>query len=84
MAIERILNNVNDGITRTSAYLTTERHNLRTLALAVTQGDLYGKSLANRPFGKATPFAPTPASFSGAHPLRVKGKQTEYLYIRAL
>lgn len=48
--IERLLNNVNDDITRTTTYLSSERNNLRTLALAVSNGDLYGKSLSNRPF----------------------------------
>ncbi len=48
--IDRLQNNVNDDITRSSAYLTTERNNLRTLSLAVADGDLLGKSLSNRPF----------------------------------
>lgn len=48
--IDRLQNNVNDDITRTSSYLTTERNNLRTMSLAITSGDLFGKSLANRPF----------------------------------
>lgn len=50
VVIERVLNNVNDDITRTTTYLGSERNNLRTLSLAVTNGDLYGKSLGNRPF----------------------------------
>ena len=53
VTIDRLLNDVNDDITRTTAYLSTERNNLRTLALAVTNGDLYGKSLANHPFSRA-------------------------------
>lgn len=53
VAVDRLLNNVNDDITRTTAYLGTERNNLRTLSLAVTNGDLYGKSLANHPFSRA-------------------------------
>lgn len=53
VAIERLLNNVNDNITRAAAYMSTERANLRTLALAITNGDLYGKSLASRPFSLA-------------------------------
>lgn len=53
VAIERLLNNVNDNITRAATYMTTERANLRTLALAITNGDLYGKSLASRPFSMA-------------------------------
>lgn len=51
--IERLLNNVNDDITRTTTYLSSERNNLRTLALAVSNGDLYGKSLSNRPFSSS-------------------------------
>jgi hypothetical protein len=65
VVIERILNTANDDITRASTYLSSERNNLRTLALAVTNGDLYGKSLANRPFSSvATQYgnAPTAAA----------------------
>lgn len=56
--IDRVQNNVNDDITRTSSYLTTERNNLRTMSLAISSGDLFGKSLANRPFSsEARPTA---------------------------
>lgn len=50
VVIERLQNNVNDDITRTAAYLTSERSNLRTMSLAIANGDLYGKSLSGRPF----------------------------------
>ena len=53
VAIQRLLNNVNDNITRAAAYMASEQSNLRTLALAITNGDLYGKSLSNRPFSMA-------------------------------
>lgn len=53
VTIERVLNDVNDDITRTSAYLSTEQKNLRTLSLAVSNGNLYGKNLANYPFSRA-------------------------------
>lgn len=53
IAIERLLNNVNDNITRAAAYMSSERANLRTLSLAISTGDLYGKSLSNRPFSMA-------------------------------
>jgi len=72
IVIERILNNVNDDITRTTAYLSSERNILRTLALGVTNGDLYGKSLANRPFSsdnaldKNTPGTSTRAVLGSA------------------
>lgn len=52
VVIDRLLNNVNDDITRTMAYLSTERNNLRTLSVAVNSGDLFGRSLANRPFSR--------------------------------
>jgi len=67
--IDRLLNNINDDITRTVAYLGTERENLRTLSLAITTGDLFGKSLANRPFSGAqqASFAAEPTSaYSGS------------------
>lgn len=65
--IDRLLNNVNDDITRTTAYLGTERDNLRTLSLAINTGDMFGKSLSNRPFsnvGQAS-FIPVAASSYG-------------------
>lgn len=52
--IERLLNNVNDDITRSAAYLASERSNLRTISLAIANGDLYGRSLSNRPFSKVS------------------------------
>jgi hypothetical protein len=64
VAIERVLNTVNDDITRTSTYLSSETNNMRTLALGVSQGDLYGKSLSGRPFSGAPSAAATPASFA--------------------
>lgn len=54
--IERLLNTANDNISRTTAQLSTERNNIRTLALAVANGDLYGRSFSNRPFAMAASF----------------------------
>lgn len=67
VVIERLLNNVNDDITRTTAYLGTERDNLRTLSLAINTGDLFGKSLSNRPFSSVqkASFVPVAASSYG-------------------
>jgi len=53
IVIDRLQNNINDDITRTSAYLATERNNLRTMSLAVADGNLLGKSLSSRPFTSA-------------------------------
>jgi len=64
VVIDRLLNNVNDDITRTSAYLTTERDNLRVMALAINTGDMFGKSLGSRPFSgvQQASFTPVPVS----------------------
>ena len=60
--IQRVLNTVNDDITRTSTYLSSERENLRILGLAVANGDFYGRSLGNRPFGSVQPYSSASAS----------------------
>lgn len=60
--IERLINTVNDDITRTSTYMASERSNLRALTLGVANGDLYGKSLADRPFSAAGAYTPAQAS----------------------
>lgn len=79
--IQRVQNNINDDITRTAAYLASERSNLRTLSLAVTNADFYGKSLANRPFANVPQFSSyqtaslTSASNAGAAPVGVEPQQ---------
>jgi hypothetical protein len=81
--IERMQNTINDDIARTSAYLSNERQNLRTLALAVTKGEMYGQNLMAKSFNGAQAFkatsasmtpadagmSATPASLSGPRPL---------------
>ncbi|MGB1076918.1 MAG: hypothetical protein ACPG05_01315 [Bdellovibrionales bacterium] len=63
--IDRLQNNVSDDITRTTAYLSSEQNNMRTLSLAVTNGDFYNKSLSNRPFSNvAATSTPTQAAYS--------------------
>jgi len=66
--IDRIQNNVNDDITRASAYLTTERSNLRTMSLAVADGDLFGKALSTRPFTSTAKQTETVALAKAADP----------------
>ena len=66
VVIERVLNNVNDDITRTTTYVGSERNNLRTLSLAVSNGDLYGKSLGNRPFSSAASYQTASADMGSA------------------
>lgn len=66
--IDRIQNNVNDDITRASTYLATERNNLRTMSLAVAEGDLLGKALSNRPFSSAAKPTETVAEAKTSNP----------------
>lgn len=66
VSIERLLNEVNDSITRTTSYIGAERNNMRTLALGVTSGTPYGQSLANHPFSQASQSSlMQPASYNG-------------------
>ena len=64
--VERLLSEVNDHITRTTTYVATERNNLRTLSLAVSNGDLYGRSLTNMVAMSGQSNLMQPASFGGA------------------
>ena len=86
VVIERVLNNVNDDITRTSTYLSSERNNLRTLSLAVSNGDLYGKSLSDRPFSSAGSFiqasADAGAPVNGAQAANLSGGARPLVKIR--
>lgn len=67
--VDQLLNNLSQEISRQSSYVTNERNNLVTLALAIQNGQLYGPSLANRT------FATTPApSVAGATALRQNAK----------
>lgn len=66
--IDRIQNNVNDDITRASTYLATERNNLRTMSLAVAEGDLLGKALSNRPFSSTAKATETVTAAKTSNP----------------
>lgn len=65
VVIERLLNNASDDVNRTTAYLAAERENMRTLSIAINTGDLFGKSLSNRPFSSAQKASFAPSSLSG-------------------
>lgn len=52
--INRLLNQTNDEIGRRTAFLRSERANMQTLSLAVADGELYGQSISNSLFRKAS------------------------------
>lgn len=74
--IRRLLTNVSDDVSRTANYLSTERSNLRTMSLAITTGDLMGKSLSRHPFSRSPNYVVDPAisagvdsnAYRGSHP----------------
>ncbi|MGE4313857.1 MAG: hypothetical protein AB7E85_06255 [Pseudobdellovibrionaceae bacterium] len=53
VTIERLQNNLSDDTARTAAYVASEQANMRTLALAVTNGEFYGKPLSLHPYASA-------------------------------
>ncbi len=64
--IDRQMNEVSNSINRRASYLASERRNLQTLALAVSNGELYGQSLANRSF-----FSPSSRIPGADEPLNI-------------
>jgi hypothetical protein len=67
--IDRLLNELSEDVSRQNNYLSSERTNLTTLALAIKNGELLGSSLGNRAFSSSAPaassFAAAPASSQG-------------------
>ena len=53
VSIERLLNEVNETITRQNNYATGERRNLTGLALAISNGEAFGPNLSNFAFSEA-------------------------------
>lgn len=51
--IDRLLNAVTDDLNRQTRYLNTERSNLQTLQVAISNGEFYGMSLANPAYSSA-------------------------------
>lgn len=58
--IDRLLNELNEDIARQTNYLSRERANLTVLSLAVKNGELFGRSLANRAYSSAAPVKSQP------------------------
>lgn len=52
ITLDRLQKKVSDSMTRMRAYLSSESENLRTLSVAVANGNYYGRSLSYRPFSK--------------------------------
>ena len=59
--VDRLLNELNDDVTRQTNYLINERRNLTTLSLAIKNGEMLGSNLANRAFDSSVPMTSSPA-----------------------
>ena len=57
VSIERLLNEVNETITRQNNYATGERRSLTALALAISNGEAFGPNLSSFAFSEAVRLA---------------------------
>ncbi|HXP96817.1 MAG TPA: hypothetical protein VN809_08910 [Telmatospirillum sp.] len=70
--IERLLTDLSTDVQRQQQYVSNERNNLNTLAVAIKNGQLYGSSSGNASYGTSLVATPAPAPISAAdHPLVV-------------
>jgi hypothetical protein len=70
VSIDRMLNELSEDVSRQSAYISRERSNLSTLALAIKNGELYGGGLGNRAFQAAAAEPSSQAAARGAQQQR--------------
>lgn len=66
VTIDRMLTELSEDISRQSAYISRERSNLSTLAVAIKNGELYGTGLGNRAFASAQGADPAAAQTGAA------------------
>jgi len=70
--IDRLLNEISEGLARQTSYVSTERANLNALALAVKNGEIFGDSLSKRVFqSQAAPVSASPRMAASERPLVV-------------
>lgn len=55
--IDRLLSEVSEDLSRQTTYLNSERANIQALQVGITNGELYGLSLANRAYYGSVPAA---------------------------
>jgi hypothetical protein len=58
--IDRLFDAISEDISRQSIYISKERQNLLTLAVAIKNGELYGQNLSNRAVGALSPGGAPP------------------------
>lgn len=73
--VDRLLNELNDDVTRQMNYLANERRNLSTMSLAIKNGEMLGTSLANRAFDANTPISGGRASVTTSTPAELAARR---------
>ncbi|MBI3453207.1 MAG: hypothetical protein HY057_10370 [Rhodospirillales bacterium] len=66
VSIDRQTNELSEDIKRQSSYVSRERSNLTTLAVAIKNGELFGSGLGNRAFIAVPPADGSPARLGAA------------------
>jgi hypothetical protein len=66
VALDRILNELNNDLQRQTAYINSERSNLASLSVGIKNGELLGQGLGNRAFASAAPLPSSPIAASAA------------------
>ena len=91
--VDRLLNEVAEDLARQTTYVSGERSNLNTLALAIKNGELFGAALSERGFASAglgvgraasAPVAPAPALAQGRPLVVIRFNQPNVRYEQAL
>lgn len=58
VSIDRLLNEINEAVTRQNTFEAGERRNLSGLARAISNGEVYGPSLANFAYNRSASLSP--------------------------
>ena len=75
ITIDRTQKKISDNMTRMRAYLGSESGNLRTLSMAVSNGNYYGRSLSYRPFSNVPQTSSAPMVTSSSQARRTQDRQ---------
>ncbi|WP_445679847.1 hypothetical protein [Radicibacter daui] len=67
--IQRLLTQTTDEMQRSTDYVSAERRDLQSLSLAISKGEAFGSSLANRAYFRAQEVSATGAAPMAAAPL---------------
>ncbi|MFQ5938839.1 MAG: hypothetical protein ACE5KL_02050 [Alphaproteobacteria bacterium] len=82
--IERLLIEFSEDVNRQTTYVSRERSNLLAMSLGIKSGQLFGVSLANRPFAPAAPIEGAAAGAAGRPLVIIRFDRPDVEYEQAL